>query len=231
MIRTEIGGVDRSHFKHFTFCMVMNLSSTYVLVKIGTIKGALKIQAIVDFLCHSVFVCWTGPTEISSHYLSCIINAVWCRTKTRNKITIIDNGPYFFSPLPNRSKWPNCASSERLTSMIDFGKIGELSFKSSISMITLNSLNMLCGVVIISALKRHRSTSRSHTVSRSIVVRVRKSPDFVSIWSSSSPLTIWNCRSSNEAWNWASCPILPIYESAYINDADVFISDINEKKP
>ena len=135
----------------------------------------------------------------------------------------------FFSRLPNRSKWPNCASSERLTSMIDFGKIGELSFKSSISMITLNSLNMLCGVVIISALKRHRSTSRSHTVSRSIVVRVRKSPDLVSICKSSSPLTIWNCRSSNEAWNWASCPILPIYESAYINDADVFISDINEK--
>ena len=135
----------------------------------------------------------------------------------------------FFSCLPNRSKWPNCASSDRLTSMIDLGKIGELSFKSSISITTLNSLNMLCGVVIISALKRHLSTSRSHTVSRSIVVRVRKSPDLVSICSSSSPLTIWNWRSSNEAWNWASCPILPIYESAYINDADVFISHINEK--
>ena len=53
-------------------------------------------------------------------------------------------------------------------SIFSFGKMGELSFKSSISSSTLKSLNSDCGVVIISASNTQRGASRSHKSSRSI---------------------------------------------------------------
>ena len=93
--------------------------------------------------------------------------------------------------LPSLISDPSCVSSDKLISIFELGKTGALSFKSSISSSTLNNLKRLCGFVIISASKMQSGDSRRpHSASRSIGMRVRKSPLFSSISSRSKPFII-----------------------------------------
>jgi len=116
--------------------------------------------------------------------------------------------------LPSLISDPSCVSSDKLISIFEFGKTGALSFKSSTSSSTLNNLKRLCGFVIISASKMQSGDSRRpHNASRSIGMRVLKSPLFSSISSRSNPFIIWKDRSEGVESNSPSWPFMGYYWS------------------